>query len=201
MTTAHSLFQQITQSGVTLRVDDDGTLRASGGNFSPELRKLAGEMKEELKQLVINKRERLRDLNAAERQWIDFATKEKGFFVRELQDGVSRILYDRYMETRWAYVAEMVTLRDVYEAFSDYAKSTRRNYFVFQLEGEVYKPGREGRNSQRDIHRAFRDGKLTRVRMQTTTPQIEPTGDQLARMERYFGIDAKEYALGRKLGR
>jgi hypothetical protein len=192
------LHKAIGDRGVTLRVED-GKLSASGGDFPPELRRKAGQMKEELTEYV---QVRYADLAEAERQWLDHVTKDRGFFAYELLDSVSLILLDHYRELREAYLNGMTTLHEVYDAFSDYAKSTRINHFTWYLKGAIFEPQAYGKRvSQRDIHLAFTEGKLTRIRQQVTTPQIEPAMDQLDRMEKYFGIKKRNYALERKLGR
>jgi hypothetical protein len=141
---------------------------------------------------------RRRQIGKAERIWLDFTTRERGFFVDgDELSGVSKRLLTRYEAIKDGYIegGTGATFEDVHEAFSDYAKSTRRNFFVNQLGGEVFEAG--NRTAQEVIHLKFRNGQLNRTIRKIVTPQIEAQPDQLDRMKLYFGVDADNYAARR----
>jgi hypothetical protein len=139
-------------------------------------------------------------LGEAERKWLDYATRERGYHVRPNESGVTKKLAERYEERKRQYLSGEIGLRIVYEAFVDYANSTREYYYVSQLEGEAYKPGIDGERGadQRTLHLMFQKGgepgKMQRVFRKTVTPQVEMMPDQLERAAVYFHLDPMEYA-------
>lgn len=137
-------------------------------------------------------------LDAAEKVWFEYAVPERGFFIRDVQDGVTIRLMRRYEASRTAYLAGEGELADVHRTFSDYAMSTRANYLAAQLEGPMYEAGGT-RQTQRAIHEVFKSGNrgVDRMIRRGVTPQVDMQPDQLERAERYFGISAEEYVTRR----
>lgn len=133
-------------------------------------------------------------LERAEGVWRDFATPERGFFIREVQDGVSDRLRSRFEEAKEKYLSGEIEFDEVYRAFTRWAKSTRRYYYVKQLEGELYSGA--GRAEQEAIHRAFKRARrdpyqvmqngLKATYRKVVTPQVDMQADQLNRAAIYF---------------
>lgn len=149
---------------------------------------------------------RRRRLVEQEKGWWEFVSRpDSGFLInKEKPSGVTLYLEKKYAETREKYLNGEVELVDVHTAFSDYMKSTRRNYFVNQLEGTAYIPSPDGgrRVPGRLIQELFETGNrgVDRVIRKTATPQVEAQPDQLAKMKIYFGLDPDEYAARKTVG-
>jgi hypothetical protein len=140
---------------------------------------------------------RRRELAGHERVWLDFATPERGFFVHVLRSGVTKLLLDRYETVKVEYLEGRAALEEVHEAFSDFAKSTRRTYFVTQLVGEVFE-AKAHRTPQIEVQRVFESKhNIKRVRRKSATPQIMPRPDQMDRMRVFFKLDPMEFAMER----
>lgn len=199
-----SLFDQIQQCGVRLLLDREGKLVARGGDFPIELRQRASEHKSDLAKLAaMHQSSREAELLEAESAWKAFATRERGFFIDVLHNAVTTRLRSRYEGVREDYLSGLVTLRDVYDAFNRFAKSTRRRYLVRQLTGSIFEPRGLGERStapQDVIHTLFKkygesedDPRLSKSIRSCVTPQIVPQEDQLERMSRYFRLDSEQY--------
>jgi hypothetical protein len=203
-TNARIIRSALKDAGVTLYLGEDGGLRARGGDFRPELKAEAKRHKAELEYLLLTEHAmRESELADAKASWLSYTTPERGFFIGVLRNAVTEELRSKLAQVEEDFLNGLVDLKAVHEAFSDYAKASRRRYMNRQLTGDVYLPSLGGRRkSQAEIHAAFKEmGNGTEdikpVFRTSVTPQIEPQPDQLERMRVYFGIDRTEYIASR----
>lgn len=203
LTETRQLLSSIRKQGVQLLIGEDGGLRARGGNFTPELRRAASEQKKTLAMLVqMEQAQRESNLADAKSSWLRHATPERGFFIGGLQNAVTAELKSKLDKVEADYLNGIADLRDVHEAFVEFAKASRRRYVNRQLVGEIYHPALGGKKAEQiTIHRKFQevvstdgdDDTMKRMFRSSVTPQIEPQDDQLERMKVYFGTDRTEY--------
>lgn len=205
--TAYDVLRAYQYSGVRLSLVD-GQLKAKGGKLTPELKRAASKHYKKLVSILggqAQSADREDKLAAAEAEWFDFATAERGFFIGVSHNSVIEAQWQKYEAVRNQYLLGTggVTLQDAYQAFNAYAQSTRKNFTSRQLKGKVYEPKLGGgKASQQQIQAAFEQMKaetlenedtIGRFFLTSSAPQVDVQPDQLERLSIYFQLPAAEY--------
>lgn len=195
--TALETYSALKANGVEIYLGTDGSLRARGGNFTPELRTATGFNKLKLEEMLRTTGKGA-ILFEAEADWL----RELGG-VKLKANVVSAEAEKVLSKTELDYLNDRATIHDVEAAFANFVRSTGTRRLNRQLTGDILLSTYEGkREPQSDVHAEFKKmvagepAGIARKLRSSVTPQIEPTESQLDQMQVYFGISRESYITG-----